>query len=76
VVPGRAWIHLPITAGYDRYPELLVEEKTALLGDLEQRGARLYFMHDPEIALARIAKDARGRFHSIDEQRELRELAA
>jgi glyoxylase-like metal-dependent hydrolase (beta-lactamase superfamily II) len=76
VVPGRAWVHLPITAGYDRYPELLVEEKAALLRDLEQRGARLYFTHDPEIALARLAKDAKGKFHSVDGQRELHDLAA
>src|SRR3982750_2035351 len=29
--PGAAWVHLPITMGYDRYPELLIDEKKALL---------------------------------------------
>jgi glyoxylase-like metal-dependent hydrolase (beta-lactamase superfamily II) len=76
LVPGRPWVHLPITAGYDRHPELLVEEKAALLEDFVQRGGRLFFTHDPEIALARIAKDAKGRFHSVDGVRELRDLAA
>ena len=76
MVPGRAWVHLPITAGYDRYPELLVDEKAALLGDLAGRGGRLFFTHDPEIALARVARDPRGRFHAVDEQRALRDLAA
>jgi glyoxylase-like metal-dependent hydrolase (beta-lactamase superfamily II) len=76
LAPGRAWVHLPITMGYDRYPELLIDEKAALLGDLEQRGGRLFFTHDPEIALGKVARDARGRFHTVDEHRELRALAA
>ena len=76
MVPGRAWVHLPITAGYDRYPELLIDEKAALLGDLVQRGGRLFFTHDPAVAMARLARDARGRFHAVDDQAELRELAA
>jgi glyoxylase-like metal-dependent hydrolase (beta-lactamase superfamily II) len=76
LIPGRAWVHLPITMGYDRYPELLVDEKAALLGDLVQRGGRLFFTHDPVVALGTLARDARGRFHTVDEHRELRELAA
>jgi glyoxylase-like metal-dependent hydrolase (beta-lactamase superfamily II) len=76
LAPGRAWVHLPITAGYDRHPELLIDEKAALLGDLEQRGGRLFFTHDPEIALGTLARDARGRFHTVDEHAELRGVAA
>ena len=76
LIPGRAWVHLPITMGYDRYPELLIDEKTALLMDLERRGGRLFFTHDPEIALASIARDDNGRFKVSDEQRELRDLAS
>lgn len=76
LAPGRAWVHLPITAGYDRHPELLIDEKAALLGDLEQRGGRLFFTHDPEIALGKLARDARGRFHTVDEHRELRGAVA
>jgi glyoxylase-like metal-dependent hydrolase (beta-lactamase superfamily II) len=75
LAPGRAWIHLPITMGYDRYPELLVDEKASLLGDLERRGGRVFFTHDPDIALGRIAKDARGRFHTFDEHSALSALA-
>jgi glyoxylase-like metal-dependent hydrolase (beta-lactamase superfamily II) len=76
MVPGRSWVHAPITAGYDRHPELLIDEKAALLGDLVQRGARVFFTHDPEIALARLARDARGRFHTVDEHRAVHELAS
>lgn len=76
LIPGRAWVHLPITMGYDRYPELLIDEKTALLTDLEQRGGRLFFTHDPEIALGKVARDPKGRFHTIDDQPSLHALAA
>jgi glyoxylase-like metal-dependent hydrolase (beta-lactamase superfamily II) len=72
LVPGRAWVHLPITMGYDRYPELLIDEKAALLGDLEKRGGRLFFTHDPNYALGKITKDDKGKFGTSGELRELR----
>ncbi len=62
LIPGAPWVHLPITMGYDRYPEALIDEKDVLLTDLEQRNGRLFFTHDPTIAMARVTKDARGRF--------------
>jgi glyoxylase-like metal-dependent hydrolase (beta-lactamase superfamily II) len=55
LIPGRAWVHLPITMGYDRYPELLIDEKARLLSDLVARGGWLFFTHDPEIALSKVA---------------------
>jgi glyoxylase-like metal-dependent hydrolase (beta-lactamase superfamily II) len=76
LVPGRPWVHVPITMGYDRNAELLIDEKAALLADLRARGGRLFFTHDPEVALGTVAVDARGRYHVVDEQRELRALAA
>jgi glyoxylase-like metal-dependent hydrolase (beta-lactamase superfamily II) len=76
LIPGRAWVHLPITMGYDRYPELLIDEKAALLGDLEERGGRLFFTHDPSIALGKVARDERGRYHTVDELPALHALAA
>jgi len=76
LVPGRAWVHLPITMGYDRYPELLIDEKATLLTDLEKRGGRLFFTHDPVFAMGKLTKDERGRFTTTDDLRELRDLAA
>ncbi|MBK9036134.1 MAG: MBL fold metallo-hydrolase [Myxococcales bacterium] len=67
LIPGRPWVHVPITMGYDRYPERLIEEKQALLTDLLARGGRLFFTHDPTIAIGTVARDARGRFHTVDE---------
>ena len=76
LIPGRAWVHLPITMGYDRYPELLIDEKAALLGDLEGRGGRLFFTHDPSVALGKVARDERGRYHTVDDAPAVRALAA
>ena len=64
LVPGRPWVHQSITMGYDRFPELLIDEKASLLEDLAERGGRLFFTHDPCIAMSRIIKDERGRFGS------------
>jgi glyoxylase-like metal-dependent hydrolase (beta-lactamase superfamily II) len=62
LIPGTPWVHLPITMGYDRFPELLIDEKKTLLTDLETRDGRLFFTHDPEVAMARVVRDERGRF--------------
>lgn len=74
LIPGRPWVHLPITMGYDRFPEMLIDEKSKLLGDLVGRGGRLFFTHDPEIAMGTVARDPKGKFHTVDDRRELREL--
>ena len=76
LIPGKAWVHLPITMGYDRYPELLIDEKTALLGDLIERHGRLFFTHDPVIAMGTVAKDAKNRFLVIDEKPAFQNLAS
>jgi glyoxylase-like metal-dependent hydrolase (beta-lactamase superfamily II) len=75
LAPGRAWVHLPITMGYDRFPELLIDEKAALFADLAARGGRLFFTHDPAIAIGTLTRDAKGRYHTVDEHAELRDLA-
>jgi glyoxylase-like metal-dependent hydrolase (beta-lactamase superfamily II) len=74
LVPGAPWVHLPITMGYDRFPELLVDEKRDLFEALVPRRGRLFFTHDAEVALARLARDDRGRFHAEDPQPQVRDL--
>ena len=66
LIPGIPWVHLPITMGYDRFPELLIEEKSALLNDMLERGGRLFFTHDSEHACAALQRDERGRFSALN----------
>jgi glyoxylase-like metal-dependent hydrolase (beta-lactamase superfamily II) len=76
LVPGTAWVHLPMTMGYDRYPELLIDEKTALLSDLCQRGAYLFYTHDPKVAMSKLRRGEGGRLtaHESEEHPVRRKL--
>ena len=76
LIPGRPWVHLPVTMGYDRAPELLIDEKRAFLEDKLARGVQLFFTHDTGCALARVTRDDKGRFGTADEQAELNGRAA
>ncbi len=75
LIPGRPWVHVPITMGYDRYPELLIDEKTRFLDDKFARGVRLFFTHDAECAMASVTRDANRRFGVTEEMTELNGLA-
>lgn len=66
LIPGAPWVHLPITMGYDRFPEGLIEEKEALLADLVARGGRLVFTHDPDVAMGRVTRDEKGRYGLVE----------
>jgi glyoxylase-like metal-dependent hydrolase (beta-lactamase superfamily II) len=66
LIPGVPWVHLPITMGYDRFPEQLIDEKQSLLGELIDRGGRLFFTHDPDTAMGRLTQDERGRYGVTD----------
>lgn len=66
LIPGAPWVHLPITMGYDRFPEGLIEEKEALLADLVARGGRLVFTHDPNVAMGRVTRDEKGRYGLVE----------
>jgi len=70
LVPGLPWVHLPITMGYDRFPERLIDEKRALYEDLGP-GALLLFTHDPEVAAAPLAIDGKGRYSVGERMAEL-----
>jgi glyoxylase-like metal-dependent hydrolase (beta-lactamase superfamily II) len=74
LIPGRPWVHLPVTMGYDRFPEMLIDEKREFLEDMRARGVRLFFTHDTACALAEVQVDAKGRFSTTGELAELRAL--
>ncbi len=76
LIPGASWVHVPITMGYDRFPEQLIDEKRGLLDDLLTRQGRLFFTHDPQHALARVARDGKGRFHAAEQLPRLTALAS
>jgi len=75
LIPGRSWVHVPITMGYDRNAELLIDEKRSFLEDKLARNVHLFFTHDPGCALAQVTRDDKGRFGTAHEQGELKARA-
>ncbi len=72
LIPGRFWVHLPITMGYDRFPELLIEEKRTLLASLTEDNGWLVYVHDPDYAASRVRRSDDGAsFVTVDLQKEL-----
>ncbi|WP_020589121.1 MBL fold metallo-hydrolase [Desulfobacter curvatus] len=57
LIPGLPWVNLPITMGYDRFPEGLVDEKKQMLDRAVDEDALLVFPHDPIHVAARVKMD-------------------
>lgn len=69
LVAGRPWVHLPTTMGYDRFPELVVEEKEQLLRSIAADNAWLCYVHDPHFAMSRVqADEERSTYVPVEEQ--------
>ena len=64
LIPGRFWVHLPISMGYDRFPELLIDEKKILLDSLAKENAWIFYVHDPDIAASKVQFDSERKTYS------------
>ena len=56
LIPGTPWVHLPITMGYDRFPEKLIDEKHHFLNKAHEDKWLLFYTHDPSFAVSSIEK--------------------
>jgi glyoxylase-like metal-dependent hydrolase (beta-lactamase superfamily II) len=72
LIPGVPWVHLPITMGYDRYPELLIDEKEMMLERVIREDGWAFFTHDPRVAAAKITRDEKGKFGAGESVEQLR----
>ena len=66
LIPGAPWVHVPLSMGYDRFPEALIDEKRAFLTDKHERGVRLFYTHDAHHAISGIAYDPEKKKFSAD----------
>lgn len=66
LIPGRHWVHLPVSMGYDRSPEQLIDEKKDLLTFAMQANAFLFYTHDPEFAVSRVSQNDKGKIVAVD----------
>jgi glyoxylase-like metal-dependent hydrolase (beta-lactamase superfamily II) len=74
LIPGVPWVHVPVTMGYDRNAEKLIDEKRAFLTDMVARNVRLFFTHDPKTACASVQFDG-ARFSTFAPHPQLRSAA-
>lgn len=72
LIPGRFWVHLPISMGYDRFPELLIDEKKALLDSMANKNAWLFYVHDPVFSVSKVHFDDEQKTYSaVEAQQDL-----
>jgi len=57
IAPGHAWINLPVTMGYDRFPERLVDEKAKVLQRVFEDDAWIFYTHDYTYAASKLLFD-------------------
>lgn len=62
LIPGKAWVHLPITMGYDRYPEKVIDEKEELYREAVPNHWLIFYTHDARIAASYVVRDPKGKF--------------
>ncbi len=63
LIPGLAWMHLAISMGYDRFPELVIDEKKRILEMLLEKNGALFFTHDPHEPCALVRKNEKAKFY-------------
>ena len=60
LVPGRDWAHLPVTMGYDRFPEQVINEKEDLYRLAIPEQWWIFYTHDASCAASRLESVAQG----------------
>ncbi len=66
LVPGQSWVHLPITMGYDRFPECVIDEKKSFYDQFANENSWVFYTHDHEVAMSRIQCDSKGRYQAYN----------
>ena len=74
LIPGTPWVHLPVTMGYDRYPELLIDEKRSVLQEAIRGRWQILYTHDPNICSSRIKVSSEGKFIPVDQRESLEKI--
>lgn len=57
LAPGTTWVNLPITMGFDRAPEKLVDEKKKIFEKAVNEKWLVFYTHDPVVAASRISAE-------------------
>lgn len=66
LIPGRAWVHLPITMGYDRFAEQVIDEKMDFYRKFANDSTWVFYTHDHECAMSRVVLSPKKRYEFSD----------
>lgn len=66
LIPGTTWVHIPLTMGYDRFPELLIDEKTKLYQEIDLEKTIFYYTHDNTYVASKIRCNERGKYEAFE----------
>jgi len=67
LVPGRAWVHLPITMGYDRNAEQVIDEKKKFFDKFANDNSWIFYTHDHEVAMSHVRQTETKRYEPYGE---------
>ena len=59
LIPGTAWVNPSISMGYDRFAELLLDEKKTFLEKNLHEKTLLFFTHDPDTCAAQYEEEGK-----------------
>lgn len=74
LIPGLAWVNSAITMGYDRYPELLIDEKNEMYHQALKKDWWLFYTHDNQFARSKIQKNEKQQIQYVSEQVDFKRL--
>lgn len=75
LVPGQPWVHLPITMGYDRFPEKVIDEKQELYNQAVPEEWLFLYTHDPYVTSSKVIQNEGGRYTPYDPNEKLVEFS-
>lgn len=75
LIPGEHWVHLPITMGYDCYPEKLIDEKERLYNSQDLESTFFFFTHDWQWAWSKVQRNEKGKFIPFEKEASLQRKA-
>lgn len=75
LIPGTSWVHLPITMGYDRFPELLIEEKGRIYDQVTRENWWVFYTHDSKFSMSHVVKEEGGKYVPKDAQAKIDRMA-
>lgn len=67
LIPGRAWVHLPITMGYDRNAEQVIDEKKEFFNKFANDNSWIFYTHDHEVAMSHVRQTETKRYEPYGE---------